>query len=121
MRTTEPLIQAVGDGWYIGGWPASAKALPQEECSVIDCTSEYPRTHDRPYICLPTWDTQGVLPIQLALQRSLSQSAGLLARSMPAHHSVLIWMADSYSISGCSGVLVVCYSGPQQFCAIALP
>lgn len=59
-RSSEPLVQRVQDGWYISGWPHRADVLPEEkELAVIDCTSEYPRCHDRPYLCLPTWDTQG--------------------------------------------------------------
>lgn len=58
-KSKEPLIQEVGNGWYIGGWPPTEAALPKGDLSVVDCTSEYPRTFERPYICLPTWDTQG--------------------------------------------------------------
>ena len=62
MRSSEPLYQKITDGWYISGWPYSQASLPDEEqLSVIDCTSEFPRTHDKPYLCLPTWDTQGAL------------------------------------------------------------
>lgn len=58
-KSKEPLIQEIGNGWYIGGWPYTEDALPKGDLSVIDCTSEYQRTFDRPYMCLPTWDTQG--------------------------------------------------------------
>jgi hypothetical protein len=61
MKSKEPLFQKIEDGWYISGWPPSPEALPNEgELCVIDCTSEFPRTHERPYLCLPTWDTQGL-------------------------------------------------------------
>lgn len=67
-KSKEPLIQEVANGWYIGGWPYTEAALPKGDLSVVDCTSEYPRTFERPYICLPTWDTQGE-----RLQMSISQ------------------------------------------------
>jgi hypothetical protein len=61
-RTKEPLYQLVEDGWYISGWPYCASVLPNEEnLAVVDCTCEYPRCHDKPYLCIPTWDTQGAL------------------------------------------------------------
>ena len=60
MRSKEPLFQKMSDGWYISGWPHRPDVLPDEaDLSVIDCTCEYPRTHNQPYLCLPTWDTQG--------------------------------------------------------------
>ena len=69
-RSSEPLVQRIQDGWYISGWPHRADVLPDEkELAVIDCTSEYPRRHDRPYLCLPTWDTQGAPRAELKAQR----------------------------------------------------
>lgn len=59
-RSKEPILQRVGEGWYIGGWPPSKEIIPEGPLSIIDCTNEYQRTVERPYICLPTWDTQGV-------------------------------------------------------------
>lgn len=58
-RSKEPILQRVGEGWYIGGWPPSKEIIPEGPLSIIDCTNEYQRTVERPYICLPTWDTQG--------------------------------------------------------------
>ena len=59
--TKEPLYNKVVDGWYIGGWPHVPGALPKEEkgISVVDCTVEFERRHQEPYLCVPTWDTQG--------------------------------------------------------------
>jgi hypothetical protein len=67
-RTKEPLYQRVEDGWYISGWPYHARVLPKEQdLAVVDCTCEYPRCHDKPYLCVPTWDTQGVPPLCVAI------------------------------------------------------
>lgn len=59
MKSKEPLLQQVKNGWYIGGWPSNPQSVPEGPLSIIDCTNEYQRTVDRPYLCLPTWDTQG--------------------------------------------------------------
>lgn len=68
-RSKEPILQRVGEGWFIGGWPHSSEIIPEGPLGVIDCTNEYQRVVDRPYLCLPTWDTQGVL---LAIQNALT-------------------------------------------------
>ena len=59
-RTSEPLYTKIADGWYISGWPYKASVLPPEqELAVVDCTCEFPREHQKPYLNLQTWDTQG--------------------------------------------------------------
>lgn len=60
-KSTEPLYnQLPGTQLYIGGWPEQAAWLPDVTPSVLDVTCELPRTFfGSPYLCLPTWDTQG--------------------------------------------------------------
>lgn len=93
-KSKEPLIQEVGNGWYIGGWPYDEQALPKGELSVIDCTSEYQRSFDRPYLCLPTWDTQGAqhLPPFCGVRLSMCLQASLSARRcFPSHPRTWIY------------------------------
>lgn len=62
-KSTEPLYnQLPGMQLYIGGWPEQTAWLPDGKPSVLDVTCELPRTQfSSPYLCLPTWDTQGAI------------------------------------------------------------
>eukprot|EP00873_Tetraselmis_striata_P024639 jgi/Tetstr1/444903/TSEL_003354.t1 len=56
---SEDIYNPVGKGWYIGSWPRLPEHLPPGEVAVLDCTCELAKKHDKPYLCLPTWDCQG--------------------------------------------------------------
>lgn len=61
----EPLFNQITPGWYLGGWPYSASALPQGKLAVVDVTCELPRTHKKAYHCIPVWDTRAPTPKQI--------------------------------------------------------
>eukprot|EP00850_Spirogloea_muscicola_P007280 SM000036S13324 [mRNA] locus=s36:613379:615629:+ [translate_table: standard] len=68
LATDEPVYNKVADGFYVGGWPSTAKDVPPGDVAVIDCTCELSRTSslmDREYLCLPVWDTRAPLPEQI--------------------------------------------------------
>lgn len=47
---------------YVGGWPENADYLPPGNPSVIDCTNEFPKTHNSSrYLCLMVWDSHGMI------------------------------------------------------------
>ena len=84
-RRHEDLWNQVAPGWFLGGWPASAAALPASVGAVVDVTAELPRTHALPYHCAPVWDTHAptVASLDAALAwASAQRSAG---RSVYVH------------------------------------
>ena len=84
-RRHEDLWNQVAPGWFLGGWPASAAALPASVGAVVDVTAELPRTHALPYHCAPVWDTHAptVASLDPALAwASAQRSAG---RSVYVH------------------------------------
>uniref|UniRef100_A0A061SJ91 Dual specificity protein phosphatase diacylglycerol catalytic region n=1 Tax=Tetraselmis sp. GSL018 TaxID=582737 RepID=A0A061SJ91_9CHLO len=60
--SSEASFNQVAKSWYIGGWPQTEQDIPCGDVAVIDCTCELLRRHNRPYLCLPTWDCQGPAP-----------------------------------------------------------
>eukprot|EP01025_Chloroclados_australasicus_P011368 TRINITY_DN14911_c0_g1_i1.p2 TRINITY_DN14911_c0_g1~~TRINITY_DN14911_c0_g1_i1.p2 ORF type:complete len:186 (-),score=15.68 TRINITY_DN14911_c0_g1_i1:287-793(-) len=82
----EPLYHEIVDGYYVGGWPPSPDVLPPDaNLAVIDCTCEFDRTHDRPYLCLPTWDTEGVSPSHVKAGVDFAMHQRRLGRSVLVH------------------------------------
>jgi hypothetical protein len=61
-------VPVAGAALYIGGWPEQPQWLPAGNPAMVDVTCELPRTFfDSPYLCLPTWDTQGGLKAVVCL------------------------------------------------------
>jgi hypothetical protein len=69
-RAREPVVQALADGWFLGGWPAPAGPWG----AVVDLTCELPRRcRDGAYCAAPTWD--GTAPSDTTLAEAARWAA----------------------------------------------
>ncbi|BDA40761.1 Uncharacterized protein YnbD [Coccomyxa sp. Obi] len=111
----EPVWDHITDGWYLGGWPASAKMLPEGEPAILDCTCELPRIQRHlPYDNLPIWDTHGpsVKQIDEGVKWALGQKESgrpVLVHCAHGHGRSLVVMCAILVVSGRAGDFLEAY------------
>eukprot|EP00210_Caulerpa_lentillifera_P002702 g2582.t1 len=102
LKTKEPLYHEIISGWYVGGWPMNGKCLPPGDPSIVDCTCEFPKTHNSSrYLCLLVWDSHG------ATAEQLKEAVDWACNENNKGHPIYIHCAHGHGRS--VAVLIACF------------